>query len=261
MLAGIQDRDRQLQESREQLEGRVRQRTAELQASNEELEAFSYSVSHDLRAPLRHITGFASLLQRQSAAALDDTGRRYVQTMIDSAAQMGRLIDDLLTFSRMGRASMSVKRVELAPLVDDAWAEVSRDAGDRQITWHVDPLPAVMGDPALLRMVFVNLLANAVKYTGRREQACISVSTSAADGEVVVTVRDNGVGFDMQYVNKLFGVFQRLHSAHEFTGTGIGLANVRRIITRHGGRVWAEGQPDAGATFHVALPAGDMREG
>jgi signal transduction histidine kinase len=256
MLATVEERNWQLSASHAELDARVQQRTAELQATNDELEAFSYSVSHDLRAPLRHITGFASMLQRHSAGALDAKGHRYVQTMIDSAAQMGRLIDDLLAFSRIGRSSMSVGRVALTPLVEGARGEVARDAGGRSIAWRIDPLPEVAGDAALLRLVFINLLSNAVKYTGQREQACITVSEVPAEspGEVVVAVRDNGVGFDMQYVHKLFGVFQRLHSAQEFTGTGIGLANVRRIVTRHGGRVWAEGRLDEGATFHVALP-------
>lgn len=256
MLATVEERNWQLSASHAELDARVQQRTAELQASNDELEAFSYSVSHDLRAPLRHITGFASLLQRQSATALDATGQRYVQTMIDSAAQMGRLIDDLLAFSRIGRSAMSTSRVELTPLVEAARVEVARDHPQRAIAWHIDPLPDVAGDAALLRLVFVNLLSNAVKYSGKREQACVSVATAPSDQahEVVVAVRDNGVGFDMQYAHKLFGVFQRLHSAQEFSGTGIGLANVRRIVTRHGGRVWAEGRPGEGATFFVALP-------
>ena len=254
MLLEIQQRDRSLQDAQVQLEARVRERTEELRATNNELEAFSYSVSHDLRAPLRHVTGFATLLDQHAGPSLDDQGRRYLTTIADAAARMAKLIDDLLAFSRMGRASVSKRRVELSQLVREARDEVSADLNGRRIAWTIDELPAVDADPALLRPVLVNLLSNAVKYTSTRDQARIEVGTESRAGELVVFVRDNGVGFDMAYAHKLFGVFQRLHRADEFSGTGIGLANVRRIIQRHGGRTWAEGTLDAGATFYFSLP-------
>ena len=261
MLGEIQQRDAALRGSEARLrqlngdlERRVQLRTAELEASNRELEAFSYSVSHDLRAPLRHINGFADLLQRQSRANLDEKGRRYVETISESAKHMGALIDDLLSFSRMGRSEMQQASVNLERIVAEARATLSVDIAGREIVWQVSPLPEVPGDPAMLQLVFTNLLSNAIKYTRGRTPARIDVGATADEDEVVVYVRDNGAGFDMAYLDKLFGVFQRLHSAEEFEGTGIGLANVRRIVLRHGGRVWAEGKLDEGATFYVSLP-------
>ena len=259
MLSEIQQRDQSLHEAQAQLERRVRERTEELDASNKELEAFSYSVSHDLRAPLRHVTGFANLLEQHAGPALDDQGRRYVNTITEAAARMATLIDDLLAFSRMGRASLTKRRVDLSQIVEDARAEVSTDINGRRVVWNVQPLAPVEADPALLRPVMVNLLSNAIKYTKTREEARIDIGTESRSGEVIVFVRDNGVGFDMAYAHKLFGVFQRLHRADEFSGTGIGLANVRRIVQRHGGRTWAEGAVDGGATFYFSLPAKESR--
>jgi PAS domain S-box-containing protein len=233
----------------------LEQRVGELGALTQELEAFSYSVSHDLRAPLRHVTGFTTLLERSARDRLVEKEARYVRTIVDAATRMGRLIDDLLAFSRMGRTPVRRQRVALNELVRDAQADLSRPAGSPEIAWIVPPLPEVDADPALLRQVFVNLLSNAAKYSGSQPQPAIEVGVSwAQPDETVIFVRDNGVGFDMQYVDKLFGVFQRLHSSDAFEGTGIGLANVRRIIHRHGGRVWAEGTVDAGATFYFSLP-------
>ena len=255
MLHQIERRDGAIRQLNAQLERRVAARTAELEATNHELEAFSYSVSHDLRAPLRHVDGFADLLQRHSAPALDDTGRHYLANISKSAKSMGVLIDDLLAFSRMGRSELREAAVRLADLTGEVRAEVERDAGGRPIEWVVGELPEIHADPAMLRQVLTNLLSNAVKYTRDRERARIEVGARTSDNETVVFVRDNGVGFDPAYSHKLFGVFQRLHSSDDFEGTGIGLANVRRIIQRHGGRTWAEGKVGAGATFYFSLPS------
>jgi light-regulated signal transduction histidine kinase (bacteriophytochrome) len=227
----------------------------QLRAANGELEAFSYSVSHDLRAPLRHIDGFADLLSNHASTALDDKGKRYLKTISDSAKRMGALIDDLLVFSRIGRAEMKRRDVDLNPLVDGVIQELRVETTGRNVVWNRHPLPVVDADPALLRQVFVNLLSNAAKYTRPKDPATIDIGYVKTGDEDTIYVRDNGVGFDMTYVGKLFGVFQRLHRSEEFEGTGIGLANVQRIIVRHGGRVWAEGKSGEGATFYFTLPA------
>ena len=240
----------QIQELNKQLQ----RKSALLEAANQELESFSYSVSHDLRAPVRHIDGFATLLQRHEGA-LDEQGRRHLDTISESAKRMGQLIDDLLVFSRIGRAELRHVTVNLDQLVQDAIRDLEPETRGRNIVWKQDPLPTVVGDAAMLRQVFVNLLANAVKYTRLADPARIEITCAAGTAEeIVVSVRDNGVGFDMQYVDKLFGVFQRLHRQDEFEGTGIGLANVRRIILRHGGRTWADSQLGEGANFYFSLP-------
>lgn len=239
----------------QELEARVVERTAQLEAANKELEAFSYSVSHDLRAPLRHIDGFAGLLTKSDQEVLSERGRHHLANIADSARQMGRLIDDLLVFSRMGRTDMHVTPVKLASLVDEAIHSLQPEIQHRRIVWKKGELPVVQGDAPMLRQVLVNLLANAVKYTRPRDPAVIEIGCreNTPDG-LVVFVRDNGVGFEMRYADKLFGVFQRLHRTEEFEGTGIGLANVRRVINRHRGRTWAEGELEAGATFYFTLP-------
>lgn len=226
-----------------------------LRAANKELEAFSYSVSHDLRAPLRHVAGFVQLLQGQAQAKLDETGRRYLDVIAGAAAKMGTLIDDLLSFSRTGRAQMRLEAVPLGALVDECRRELEPETRGRTIDWRIGELPEVTADRALLRQVVANLLGNAVKYTSKKPAARIEVSARREGGDIVVCVRDDGAGFDMKYADKLFGVFQRLHTETEFEGTGIGLANVRRIVVRHGGRTWAEGAVDQGAAFYFTLPA------
>ena len=249
--------ERRILELNRGLERRVQERTAELTASNQELEAFSYSVSHDLRAPLRHVAGFVELLREHLAGKLDEASARHMRIIINATQEMARLIDDLLAFSRVGRVEMHKSRVDLSELAAQARESLSAECAGRPIQWTLAPLPSVTGDPALLRLALVNLLSNAVKYTRGRDPAQIEIGcVSGAPGEVVVFVRDNGAGFDMRFVAKLFGVFQRLHRASEYEGTGIGLANVRRIIQRHGGRVWAEGAVGQGATFWLTLPAG-----
>jgi PAS domain S-box-containing protein len=244
------------QSLQEELEERVRDRTAELEAANRELEAFSYSVSHDLRSPLRHIGGFVNLLSRREEARLDATSARYVQVIAESVHKMGQLIDDLLAFARLERVALRRRLVESNALVTEALQELAPALEERCVVWQIAALPAVQGDPSLLRLVWVNLLDNAIKYTASRAEARIEVgSQPSAQGDTVFFVRDNGVGFDMQYADRLFGVFQRLHRDDAFPGTGIGLATVRRILHRHGGRIWADSAVDHGTTFFFTIGA------
>jgi light-regulated signal transduction histidine kinase (bacteriophytochrome) len=254
----IAQRRREQEELRrlnEGLEQRVLARTAELDATNKELEAFTYSVAHDLRAPLRHMNGFIQLLKKHASSSLDEKSQRYLDIISDSSKKMGVLIDDLLDFSRVGRTELQKKVVSLQQLVEEALQELREETKGRDIVWKMGKLPELDVDRSMMRLVVVNLLANAVKFTAKRERAEIEVGSSSNEAnEIVVFVRDNGVGFDMKYANKLFGVFQRLHRAEDYEGTGIGLASVQRIIRRHGGRTWAEGQVDRGATFYFSLP-------
>jgi len=257
-----------------ELEQRVAERTAQLKTANEELEAFSYSVSHDLRAPLRHVMGFVNLLQKDAGPSLSETSLRHLTTIYESAKRMGTLIDDLLTFSRVGRAEMQKTDVNLDQLVQETLGDFQAETQGRKIALNIHPLPFVHADRALLRLVLGNLISNAVKFTSHRAEAKIEIGCVESDEgrgpkdesqtalpstldprlSTIIYVRDNGAGFDPDYTRKLFGVFQRLHSSEEFEGTGIGLANVQRIITRHGGRVWAEGVVDGGATFYFSIP-------
>jgi PAS domain S-box-containing protein len=243
------------EEEIQNLNQELARRSAALESANKELEAFAYSVSHDLRAPLRHMAGYTELLQKRSASALDEKSRRYVDMVLESAKRMGSLIDDLLAFSRIGRAETQKTLLNLEQLVKEALSEVRQDTEGRDIAWNIGALPQFYGDRSMLRLVMVNLLSNAIKFTRTRPRAEIEIGcTDGARNDVVVYVRDNGVGFDMKYVNKLFGVFQRLHQSDVFEGTGIGLATVQRIMHRHGGRVWAEGLVDGGATFFLSAP-------
>ena len=259
--------DRKESEARiHRLSEEAQQRAEELETANKELESFSYSVSHDLRAPLRHIHGFVDLLQKSPALESEPSAQRYMAVISRAAKEMGMLIDDLLAFSRTGRAEMHPVKIEMGDMVRGVIRDLELETQGRNVVWDIKPLTASPGDPSLLRLVWVNLLGNAVKYTRPREEARIEVGemdgaahgTSGTNGasikETTYYVKDNGVGFDMQYASKLFGVFQRLHRAEEFEGTGIGLANVQRIIARHGGRVWAESKLDSGAAFYFTLP-------
>jgi PAS domain S-box-containing protein len=232
-----------------------KRREEELSATNKELEAFAYAISHDLRAPLRHMVGYTELLQKHAGSALDEKARRFMATIVDSTKRMGTLIDDLLSFSRIGRAETRETTVSMDQLVKEVRDEMQPETKGREIAWRIGDLPELYGDRSMLRLAFVNLLSNAVKFTRKRPLAQIEIGClEKKDEAVTLFVKDNGVGFDMKYVNKLFGVFQRLHRADLFEGTGIGLATVQRIIHRHGGRVWAEGLVDSGATFFIVVP-------
>jgi PAS domain S-box-containing protein len=257
LLAEIEERKRteaQLEESRSHLEEQVAKRTAELLAANKELDAFSYSVAHDLRAPLRHINGFVELLKKSLAEVSDEKIHDYANAIAAASIRMGILIDSLLSLSQLGRTGLKKRKVGLDSLVREVVHDIQAEMKGRDIKWEIDELPDVYGDKALLRVVLANLVSNAVKYTSTRPRAEIKIGCKDEGDEFICSVKDSGVGFDMKYVDRLFGVFQRLHSPGEFEGIGIGLATVRRIIARHGGRTWAEGSLGQGAIFYFAIP-------
>jgi light-regulated signal transduction histidine kinase (bacteriophytochrome) len=242
-----------------ELEQRVIQRTAELEAANRELESFSYSVSHDLRAPLRHIAGFSGILIEEFGPGLDPQARRYLQRIREGTQRMGMLVDELLNLARVGRHAMDFRETALKSLVDDIIPVLQSECQGRQVEWQIGELPIVNCDPGLIRQVFQNLLSNALKYSRTRPRAVIEVGHTQIKGQPAIFVRDNGVGFSMKYADKLFGVFQRLHRSDEFEGTGVGLATVQRIIQKHGGRIWAEAELDRGATFYFTLNGLEQR--
>jgi two-component system, sensor histidine kinase and response regulator len=237
-----------------QLEQLLARRTKDLQNATRDLEAFSYSISHDLRAPLRHINAFISLLEQSLKGSLTEESRGRLQIVAQAAEHLGHLVDDLLDLSRVGRQELRRLPISLASLVDEARDHLRDEAADRDVEWVLGNLPIVQGDPVALRQVYVNLLSNALKYSAPKAHARVEIACQENSDHTVCYVRDNGVGFDNQYATKLFGVFQRLHSEKEFEGTGIGLAIVRRIVQRHGGRVWAHGSTGRGATFYFSIP-------
>jgi signal transduction histidine kinase len=268
MLIQIQARDAEVEAGKErfhklneELEQRVRRRTAELEATNNELEAFTYSVSHDLRAPLRRIDGFANLLVEEHGPQLSDQAVHYLHRVREGTRQMGHLVDDLLNLARLGRKAPSLRVTGLSSIIEAVAGSFKRDAADRAIDWRIHPLPFVECDPALMEVIFTNLISNAVKYTRPRAQAIIEVGTVEQNGRPVIFVRDNGVGFSMKYADKLFGVFQRLHRAEDFEGTGVGLATVQRIVHKHGGTIWVEAELDKGACFYFTIETSAVQSG
>jgi PAS domain S-box-containing protein len=244
----------QIRQLNAELEQRVAERTEELTAANKELESFTYSVAHDLRAPLRHIDAFSRILHEDFGAAQPLEAQHYLKTIRESTAKMSLLVDDLLNLARVGRQELRRQPTPLSKLVAEVLAELRRDTVGRKLEWHIEPLPEIECDPGLMKQVFANLLSNAVKYTRPRPVAVIEVGCRKTNGDTAVFVRDNGVGFNMKYVDKLFGVFQRLHRADEFEGTGVGLAIVDRVVRKHGGHIWAESAVDQGATFYFTVP-------
>lgn len=236
------------------LEKKVEDRTALLEAANKELEAFSYSVSHDLRAPLRHVNGYLELLTKRCYDQMDEKGKHYMQSISEASNNMGHLIDDLLNFSRTGRMEMKLDNIDMNRVINDALTILETESKDHEIEWKQAKMPDVYADYAMMRQVWVNLLSNAIKYTRKSNPAIIETGYEIEGNEIIFFIKDNGAGFDMNYAKKLFGVFQRLHSNEEFEGTGIGLANVRQVIKRHKGRTWAHGETGKGATFYFSLP-------
>jgi signal transduction histidine kinase len=240
-------------EELKQVNERLERRTGELSETNIELESFAYSVAHDLRAPLRQIAGYSNVVLQDHGPKLDEEGRHYLEKVGDGAQKMGHLVDDLLSLSKVGLQELALRDIALDVLVQQVVRNLEPECSGRQIEWRIGKLSRAECDPGLMKQVFVNLLSNAVKYTGKRERAVIEVGQTGQNKQRVIFVRDNGVGFEMQYAGKLFGVFERLHKARDFEGTGVGLAIVQRIIRKHGGRIWAEAELDHGATFFFTL--------
>jgi light-regulated signal transduction histidine kinase (bacteriophytochrome) len=237
-----------------ELEEKVKKRTAELEAINKEMESFSYSVSHDLRAPLRAITGFSRILASEYQEKLGEEGQRYLQMIIDNSNNMGQLIDDLLEFSKLGRKDLKVEKLNMTQTVKSIWAEQISLLPENSAELELDEMPDVIADGAMLRQVWVNLISNALKFSSRQDKPLIKIGAQENGNAITYHIKDNGVGFDMKYYNKLFGVFQRLHSSADFEGTGVGLALSHRIINRHGGQIWAESAPNVGTTFYFTIP-------
>lgn len=254
MLIGRKKAEDEVRTLNQDLERRVAERTEELLAANRELEAFTYTVSHDLRAPLRAINGFSNLLSESNAERLDEKGRRYLHTIAEATRRMGQLIDDLLMFAKLNRQQIRSEPVSLDLMFDDMLEELRIIEGFREVEIVRGELPAIHGDRLLIRQAFFNLLSNAFKFTRKRADARIVISAERQPGSVVISIADNGTGFDMKYANRLFGIFQRLHSEDDFEGTGVGLSIVHRVVHRHGGRVWFEATEGEGATFSVMLP-------
>lgn len=252
-ITARQEAEERIRSLNAELERRVEERTLELTEANKELEGFTYSVAHDLRAPLRHLDAFSRILLEDYGTGLPEEARRYLGTIRKSSRIMSRLLEDLLSLARIGRHELRTERVSLSGMAESVVKQMKVENANRTIEWKVQRLPAADCDPGLMKQVFINLLSNAVKYTMPRERAAVEIGSLDQNGRTVVYVRDNGVGFDMKYADKLFGVFQRLHPADEFDGTGVGLATVERIVRRHGGRVWAHSAPNEGATFYFTL--------
>jgi light-regulated signal transduction histidine kinase (bacteriophytochrome) len=240
---------------RKKAEEEIRERSVLVEAANKELEAFSYSISHDLRAHLRHIDGFSQLLLKKSEGQLDDKNRRYVTAISESVKQLGTMIDELLVYTRIGRTDLNIEWIKTNNIISDIVQKLRFESQNRSISWNIEDLPDVNGDRSQIYLIFQNLISNAVKFTQKKDKAVISIACRQSDSCYVFCVKDNGVGFDMRFYDKLFGLFQRLHTNDEFEGTGIGLANVKRFITKHGGSVWAESALGEGASFYFSLPA------
>jgi signal transduction histidine kinase len=253
MLIEIEEQNHSLSGFNQKLEQKVMERTIEIEAANKELESFSYSISHDLRAPLRSIHGYTNILAEEYAGKLDDEAKRLMGIILNNTKKMSQLIDDLLEFSRLGRKGLRKANVSMMSIVESVWQELNV-MEDRKIEFILRPLPDACADSSTIRQVWVNLISNALKYTRNNERTVIEISSEKKDGAIIYFIKDNGTGFDMEYYDKLFGVFQRLHSQKEFEGTGVGLAIVQRIIIKHGGRIWAEAEVGKGASFYFKLP-------